>query len=115
MGHRRSAVPSHPNPIRSCRSKPIMPVSMRAPDGRGFMRERVRRVSGEDIRGDARARSPHGLCGHACTAGGSHEADTCMCGACETCGGRVGWYAETHILRTVAIPTIARDERRKSE
>ena len=59
MGHRRSAVPSHPNPIRSCRSKPIMPVSMRAPDGRGFMRERVRRVSGEDIRGDARARWPH--------------------------------------------------------
>ena len=55
-----------------------MPVSMRAPDGRGFMRERVRRVSGEDIRGDARARSPHGLCGRACTAGGSHEADTCV-------------------------------------
>mgnify|MGYP007048896333 CR=1 FL=1 len=36
------------------------------------------RGSGEDIRGDARARSPHGLCGHACTAGGSHEADTCV-------------------------------------
>ena len=33
----------------------------------------------------------------------------------KTCGGRVGWYAETHILRTVAIPTIARDERRESE
>ena len=45
------AVPSHPHPIRSCRSKPIMPVSMRAPDGRGFVRERVRRVSGEDILG----------------------------------------------------------------
>ena len=72
------AVPSHPHPIRSCRSKPIMPVSMRAPDGRGFVGERVRRVSGEDIRGDARARSPHGLCGRACTAGGSHEADTCV-------------------------------------
>ena len=114
------AVPSHPHPIRSCRSKPIMPVSMRAPDGRVFVGERVRRVSGEDIRGDARARSPHGLCGHACTAGGSHEADTCMRGAwcvraCETCGGMVGWYAETHQLRTVASPTIARDERRESE
>ena len=36
-------------------------------------------------------------------------------GACDTCGGRVGWYAETHSLRTVAIPTIARDERRESE
>ena len=45
----------------------------------------------------------------------SHEADTCMRGACDTCGGRVGWYAETHTLRTVAIPTIARDERRESE
>ena len=55
-----------------------MPVSMRAPDGRGFVRERVRRASGEDIRGDARARSPHGLSGHACIAGGSHEADTCV-------------------------------------
>ena len=32
-----------------------------------------------------------------------------------TCGGRVGWYTKTHILRTVAIPTIARDERRESE
>ena len=53
------AVPSHPHPIRSCRSKPIMPVSMRAPDGRVFVGERVRRVSGEDIRGDARARWPH--------------------------------------------------------
>ena len=30
-------------------------------------------------------------------------------------GSRVGWYAETHKLRTVAIPTIARDERRESE
>ena len=88
---------------------------MRAPDSRGFMRERVRRVSGEDIRGDARARSPHGLCGRAWTAGGSHEADTCMRGACESCSGRVGWYAETHRLRTVAIPVIARDERRESE
>ena len=36
-------------------------------------------------------------------------------GACDACGGRVGWYPETHILRTVAIPTIARDERRESE
>ena len=53
------AVPSHPHPIRSYRSKPIMPVSMRAPDGRGFVRERVRTLSGEDIRGDARARSRH--------------------------------------------------------
>ena len=48
------AVPSHPHPIRSCRSKPIMPVSMREPQtkvhGAGFVRERVRRVSGEDIR-----------------------------------------------------------------
>ena len=43
------------------------------------MRERVRRVSGEDIRGDARARLPRdGVCGRACTAGGSHEADTCV-------------------------------------
>ena len=42
------------------------------------MSERERRVGGEDIRGDARARSPHGLCGRACTAGESHEADTCM-------------------------------------
>ena len=110
------AVPSHPHPIRSCRSKPIMPVSMRAPDGRVFVGKRVRRVIGEDIRGDARARSPHGLCGRACTAGGSHEADTCMRGACNACGGRVGWYAETHkSLRTVAIPTIARDERQESE
>ena len=91
-----------------------MPVSMRAPDGRGFVRERERRVSGEDIRGDARARSPHGLCGHACTAAGSHEADTCMRGACDACCGRVGWYAETHILRTVAIPTTVRDERRET-
>ena len=30
-----NTVPSHPHPIRSCRSKPIMPVSMRAPDGWG--------------------------------------------------------------------------------
>ena len=36
-------------------------------------------------------------------------------GACETCGVRVGWYAETHALRAVAIPTIARDERRESD
>ena len=36
-----------------------MPVSMRAPESRGFVRERVRRVSGEDIRGDAGARWPH--------------------------------------------------------
>ena len=42
-------------------------------------------------------------------------ADTCMRGACDACGGRVEWYAETHILRTVAIPTIARDERQESE
>ena len=28
--------------------------------------------------------------------------------------GRVGWYAETHRLRTVAIPTIVRDERRET-
>ena len=34
---------------------------------------------------------------------------------CVACGGRVGWYAQTHRLRTVAIPTIARDERRESE
>ena len=34
---------------------------------------------------------------------------------CDACGGRVGWYAETHRLRAVAIPTIARDERRESE
>ena len=53
------AVPSHPHPIRSCRSKPIMPVSMRAPDGRGFVGERVRRVSGEDIRGEMGPRWPH--------------------------------------------------------
>ena len=47
-----------------------------------------------------------------------HTRQTCACamrGACDACGGRVGWYAETHILRTVAIPTIARDERRESE
>ena len=47
--------------------------------------------------------------------GGSHEADTSVRGACETCGGRVGWYAETYPLGTVAIPTIARDERQESE
>ena len=87
------------------------------PESRRFVRERVRRVSGEDIRGDARARSPQdGLCGRACTAGGSHEADTCVrVEACDACGGRVGWYTKTHPLRTVAIPTIARDERRESE
>ena len=41
--------------------------------------------------------------------------DTCMRGAYDACGGRVGWYAMTHPLRTVAIPIIARDERRESE
>ena len=47
-----------------------------------------------------------------------HTRQTRACvvrGACDTCGGRVGWYAETYRLRTVAIPTIARDERRESE
>ena len=44
-----------------------------------------------------------------------HTRQTRACvvrGACDACGGRVGWYAYTHRLRTVAIPTIARDERR---
>ncbi len=47
-----------------------------------------------------------------------HTRQTRACvvrGACDACGGRVGWYAETHNLRAVAIPTIARDERRESE
>ena len=52
---------------------------------------------------------------HALRVDHTSKADTCMRGACDACGGRVRWYAETHRLRTVAIPTIERDERQESE
>ena len=51
---------------------------------------------------------------HALRVDHTRQTRVCMRGAFKACGGRVGWYAETHRLRTVAIPTIARDERRET-
>ena len=76
-----------------------------------------------------RGRGRHMVCVvmHALQVDHTRQTRACVVrGACNACGGRVGWYTETHprhklrtaetqILRTVAIPTIARDERRESE
>ena len=52
---------------------------------------------------------------HALRVNHTRQTRACVVRAKHAVVRRVGWYAETHILRTVAIPTIARDERRESE
>ena len=52
---------------------------------------------------------------HALRVDHTRQTRACVVRAKHVYGGRLGWYSETHILRTVAIPTIARDERRESE
>ena len=64
-----------------------------------------------------RGRGPHMVfvVVHALRVDHTRQTRACVVrGACDACGSRMGWYAETHILRTVAIPTITRDERQET-
>ena len=58
MGHPRSSIPSTPDPFVPFEAHHASEHE-RAPDGRGFIRERVRRVSEQDIRGEMGSRWPH--------------------------------------------------------